>query len=459
MFAHTPRIKAQAERILQLIASDPRSTTLPRPEPLVTLSTSHFALQTPQSILEGLLEAGIRSDVASHLSKLFVKSANALKLRLEDSYRRVAASSSEDSTHLVQALYEAQFKETLDTWQRDIIVSSKRFGFQSDLSSTAKHKQSGFNAKAVPILEDAYACDAYPSREDKVTLAKETGMKYRQIHVWFQNRRSRAKREGFEPRRRLRVVSSSSEPSTVEHDSEHDAPDEDEDITQIVPHLPDDKCQVLLVGSRPIHAYPSTYPPTCDADPFPVRSGRGCFDTPWLRHAVSSSVLHSQSVDLDGLSASFSCLSLDGCKQEPQVDCADQRCAMSSHLISFSVIPPRAPLPCLVPDTSIFSHVSSMESKDLSFGASAVQMRAALSHARKHANTNFDSTKPNITKLVARDAPNIHLDSRARTRSPQLTTTSMFSSFKLPNSTDLSRLSDKFTLMAAQLPSWRVACV
>ncbi|KIL71686.1 hypothetical protein M378DRAFT_56764, partial [Amanita muscaria Koide BX008] len=50
-------------------------------------------------------------------------------------------------------------------------------------------------------LEQYFECNAYPSGSDKASLAKRTGMTQRQIDVWFQNHRTRAKRDGRPLRR------------------------------------------------------------------------------------------------------------------------------------------------------------------------------------------------------------------------------------------------------------------
>ncbi|KAF9454099.1 A42 mating-type factor alpha 2-1 gene product, partial [Macrolepiota fuliginosa MF-IS2] len=46
-------------------------------------------------------------------------------------------------------------------------------------------------------LEKYFKENAYPSTIDRAMLAQKTHMTLRQIEVWFQNHRARAKRDGI----------------------------------------------------------------------------------------------------------------------------------------------------------------------------------------------------------------------------------------------------------------------
>ena len=49
-------------------------------------------------------------------------------------------------------------------------------------------------AAQLAILEDVYVKEAYPSVEVRGSLANHLGITTRQVQVWFQNRRSKAKK-------------------------------------------------------------------------------------------------------------------------------------------------------------------------------------------------------------------------------------------------------------------------
>ncbi|KAF4573176.1 Caudal homeobox family protein [Pleurotus pulmonarius] len=103
-------------------------------------------------------------------------------------------------------------------------------GLQSDLLCRARHHLAGpqplinvvkpskpsFNHDYVPVLEKYFEYNAYPSAADRVLMARKSMMTERQIEVWFQNHRNRARKDG-KPLPRLRA--SEPLPSDVSFDS------------------------------------------------------------------------------------------------------------------------------------------------------------------------------------------------------------------------------------------------
>ncbi|KAF9486287.1 hypothetical protein BDN70DRAFT_869763 [Pholiota conissans] len=73
---------------------------------------------------------------------------------------------------------------------------------------TQDTKRPTFNFEYIPFLEKYFENNAYPSRPDRVLLARKSLMSERQIEVWFQNHRNRAKKEGI-PLKRLSPQQSS----------------------------------------------------------------------------------------------------------------------------------------------------------------------------------------------------------------------------------------------------------
>jgi len=104
------------------------------------------------------------------------------------------------------------------------------------------------------------------------------------------------------------------------------------------------KCSDFPTLSAPEHAYPATYPPSCDYDPFPTQPDVRSFSTPWPRKPSLNSIRHD-SIDVLQLTSMFEGLKIGS----PADDIHDP--VQASHLpsaIGFHIIPPLAPLPCLV---------------------------------------------------------------------------------------------------------------
>jgi hypothetical protein len=69
--------------------------------------------------------------------------------------------------------------------------------------------------------------------------------------------------------------------------------------------------QCPLNTDRPPHAYPTTYPPTCGYDPFPIFPRSKIFATPWLRHTSRKLCSDNTTpLDLDELCSSLSRMTL-----------------------------------------------------------------------------------------------------------------------------------------------------
>jgi hypothetical protein len=69
--------------------------------------------------------------------------------------------------------------------------------------------------------------------------------------------------------------------------------------------------QCPLNADCPPHAYPTTYPPTCDYDPFPISPRSKIFATPWLRYTSRKLCSNSTApLDLDELCSSLSRMTL-----------------------------------------------------------------------------------------------------------------------------------------------------
>ncbi|SAL94774.1 hypothetical protein [Absidia glauca] len=62
-------------------------------------------------------------------------------------------------------------------------------------SSTSQSKRERFTAEQVQIMEHLFQLTPLPTNQQKLDLADQLGISRRRIQVWFQNRRSKAKRQ------------------------------------------------------------------------------------------------------------------------------------------------------------------------------------------------------------------------------------------------------------------------
>lgn len=313
------------------------------------------AFLKPQSLAPSLKDVGLAEAISQQISSIYMTSA----LRLKDDYRilfrrasatlKMGRQPTFDDTKL-QSLLEAAYKATYDrvlaSW-RDVIIKTlvprvveiRRLHAQA----TPRHPHCPFNQNALPILVDFFERNAFPSPSQKSRLASRTGMNYRQIAVWFQNRRHRFRKDG-KPLKRDAVFAV--------------LPPEFESVVTEV--LSDEELGLNCIGSmrnecdtpthtsyelnseRPLHAYPSSYPPSCSYNPFPIHPDQRAFNTVWDKPIRMVRPCDHSLVDMAELVELFSKLSI-GSRRRPS---RNEESTKSS--CSLASLVPRAPLPALI---------------------------------------------------------------------------------------------------------------
>ncbi|KAG6819101.1 hypothetical protein H0H93_015466 [Arthromyces matolae] len=99
--------------------------------------------------------------------------------------------------------WEAVLIDRTRIWAEDAFASVRASIDDVKPSSTTStpEKKRVFNHEYTPFLEKYFDFNAYPSAPDRAMLARKSMMSPRQIEVWFQNHRNRAKKEGRALRR------------------------------------------------------------------------------------------------------------------------------------------------------------------------------------------------------------------------------------------------------------------
>ncbi|KAH8099337.1 hypothetical protein BXZ70DRAFT_293416 [Cristinia sonorae] len=350
------RIADSARSLLTSIG--PAPSVFEPSTPLVDIKDTIAFIPPAQPITSLLISRGLPHDTSRRISDAYVHKAGVFKRECETQFAQVlrhwksGLHTSLDSERILSAMQSAyiqRYQANLKEWQQLLIAKTFSHTAAQDVQEMNElpllEKKSTFRPESVPFLEKAYANNAYPNRSEKESLAWETGMEYKQINIWFQNRRARSKKDGQTPKRTatFAVASSSYSRSPSAARTTTPLPDSNNTINNISPLSPsarpgvnESSMDCLSCFQRPPHAYPAPYPPVCASDPFPVRNGCGSFDSPWPRKCATRAV-RSSLLDMDTLITGMVNLAL-----------ADETCNSSVPLATFTIVPARAPLPALI---------------------------------------------------------------------------------------------------------------
>ncbi|PFH44845.1 hypothetical protein AMATHDRAFT_72168 [Amanita thiersii Skay4041] len=257
-----------------------------------------------------------------------------------------------------------------------------------------------FKTEYTPLLEKYFRQNAYPSASDRATLARETNMTVRQIEVWFQNHRNRAKREGRELRRRAfddfrfgqfletsvscpdnRSDYSFSDDSEVEIESTVNSTDCTRDVFDLIP--------------RPSYAYPAQYN-TLTSSVFRTIHMREVLPLPkWTRQQadINNNRKPAGNQDMDDLVRTFSMkLVLHDSTESKRRNRASSRYKPSWYDGKFTFVP-RAPHPALVkPYTPLRTSKISSETRS-PLPSPLFEMGQVTTHVadkRTHANSKSE---------------------------------------------------------------------
>lgn len=328
---------------LQQETKSPKSIHLPDPLPLAPILQQYLLdAETLQRINGAYMERAreLRDTAAVAIAQALTALSPVLGFARAPSEERVTA------------IFTQVYLNTLCRWIKDIetAVSSR--------TSTAAMEGKGklFNHDYVPLLELFFDENPFPSHADKAFLAKKSGMTYKQIHVWFQNRRSRTKKEGrglrkipSAQRNPLPIVSSCTR--TRRYNNKIDQPT----CAAGARTSSLDRSSALCAGTRndPLdcrttpHAFPTPYPPSCSYDPFPAKSGSFVSHF-WLRSP--STTIRTTTVDVDSLTDQFSRLNIKDSRGGTTQSSRSRD--LSSAILAFTTRPFPAPLPSFIPSES-----------------------------------------------------------------------------------------------------------
>ncbi|KAG1841722.1 homeodomain protein 2 [Suillus tomentosus] len=334
------------------------------------LPIHNITLPDPPPIQPALIAAGAHPEISLAMDQEYQKRAAELRAFCRSATAHVCSNQAQYpskfryvSEQKILSVFTELYLKQLATWREDCVILYLKHSSTGDKSQPSSGTPK-FNHEYVPLLEYFFAENPFPCHADKTFLAKKSAMSYRQIHVWFQNRRNRSKKEGQVLRKKAMA-----EGATLPLDNLYQRMEKfivlDERKAPASPpsspHSPtkqgDDIVSISMAGRcnplepvAPLHAFPysSKNPPSYSYDPFPSKNGVTNFGAPkWLRRPMTTAV-QRPTLDIDGLVDRFSRMNiLDdfGSRSRGNVD-------SYAAIAAITVIPFPAPLPALIRGTA-----------------------------------------------------------------------------------------------------------
>ncbi|EJF66855.1 hypothetical protein DICSQDRAFT_164697 [Dichomitus squalens LYAD-421 SS1] len=245
--------------------------------PLLSDADGPF-LPLPSPLAPQLTSLGVDEVSAHRISLSLTRAASKLKGLCEEEFKRRLATPSPHFNDCqafarIPSALSAIYARAIREWTSYLLtnVAPRVLHIQSLRRHTAPSDPDNkvpFNHNATPALEAFFDENAFPSRLEKHELAVRWGMRYRQIDVWFQNRRRRFKKEGKDLKQRPsgnallhdleQVVVDTLLPLASEDEG---VPSEQERNGQSFSDIPAFNLEV------PAHAFPNPWPPTLTEEP------------------------------------------------------------------------------------------------------------------------------------------------------------------------------------------------
>nr|WDY60851.1 HD MAT HD2 protein [Suillus brevipes] len=325
---------------------------------------AEISLPDPPSIQPGLMAAGARPEISLAIEQVYQKRAADLRAVYHSAVTLVCSNQAQHPSKFryvteqkVLTSFSELYLKELMAWREQAIASFLKYSSSNNKTHIVIYTAK-FNHEYVPLLEYFFAENPFPTHADKNFLAKKSAMTYRQIHVWFQNRRNRMKKEGQVLRKKAvaegatlpldslyqrmeKFIILEEKKAHASHSSPPHSPTKQGDELMSIA----DQCNPLE-SLAPLHAFPSSLH-SCSYDPFPSRNGETQFGPPkWLRRPTHTAV-RRPSLDIDGLVDCFSRMNIlddSGSRSRGSVD-------SFAAVAAITVIPFPAPLPALIRGT------------------------------------------------------------------------------------------------------------
>ncbi|KAF4622932.1 hypothetical protein D9613_002219 [Agrocybe pediades] len=190
-------IRSYATSMMQRLSKLPARALSPVVNSLSAIPD--FSLAIPTDILQPITRLRIPKNLRTSVSRRFDIYFTELQRRYSAAYleacKVTAGSLIFNDLTLVREAYQAHFlRHQLPSIQSQIaLVTSKADELQTTLSTNGKRR---FNNDFTPVFEHYFQYCAYPPRLHRVRLAQASRMTPQQVAVWFQNHRTRSRKDG-----------------------------------------------------------------------------------------------------------------------------------------------------------------------------------------------------------------------------------------------------------------------
>lgn len=292
-------------------------------------------LPKPPPLLAPLLEAGAPRYLAKEIHAFYLECATQLRTRYTTVFSRLRSELGHLPTDGIDTLNDQLaplfvhlYTKSLQDWVR---YEVEMFCVQRP-SVHKKQLNHTFNHDYLPLLENSFNENPFPSHADKAALAGRSGMSYQQIHVWFQNRRSRSRRVGKVLRKKPMFEDTASQVRA------------DRCVTKPGETVVDLSCRD---EPKTLDRFGQSFDHCAAIGLRPSAQTKLKYDLDWWPRRPSSAKPRRSPFDMDGLAERFSQLSVrdrTSGRGKKHRDSSHCRLAATS---SITVVPLRAPHPAL----------------------------------------------------------------------------------------------------------------
>nr|CAA56131.1 A mating type protein [Coprinopsis cinerea] len=197
-FASSARKIANTSRDLMAFLGASRTRTLPR-RSSTAIEIPPLNLPLPEELLDVVLAYDVPPAVMEGVQQTLRNALLQLQTECKNKYIKTCQALSDlpdtsASRHRLQQINKT-FTKLYITRHAPRLREQVIAQLETKLAAPPSKKQA-FNVHYIPVLEKYFEYNAYPTAQDRALLARKSMMSARQIEVWFQNHRRRARKEG-----------------------------------------------------------------------------------------------------------------------------------------------------------------------------------------------------------------------------------------------------------------------